>query len=268
MYNLKHGCSIGFNEYFEERLEEAEKAGFYSLEFGLCALWPYREKEKEFYKNLRPAFEKIKNSSLVLNSVHISFGLDWEFSSPNEAVRVKAMDNLREILPVINEYAPNYLVIHPSFEPIDPALREAHKTALVVSINEIKQLTSIKIAIENLPRTCLFNTAEEGLELLERIGGIYACVDVNHFLFETPQEGIKKLGKYIVTTHISDYDFIDERHLLPTRGKIDWTAVIKAFEEVGYDGVFNSEITLAPRTDITVTAVKRCFENLFLTAND
>ncbi len=55
---------------------------------------------------------------------------------------------------------------------------------------------------------------------------------------------------------------------MPKRGKIDWTAVIKAFEEVGYDGVFNSEITLAPHSEVTVTEVKRCFEKLFFETNE
>ena len=53
---------------------------------------------------------------------------------------------------------------------------------------------------------------------------------------------MKKLGKDIITLHISDYDFVDERHWLPKEGKTDWDSLIKALVECGYDGVWMYEV--------------------------
>ena len=112
--------------------------------------------------------------------------------------------------------------------------------ALVRSLGELKAATNSAICVEDLPRTCLGNTAAE-LSAIVAAADVKVCLDVNHFLKEKPEEAIPVLGKRIATTHGSDYDFIDERHLLPKRGKIDWNAVIAALEKVGYAGAFNYE---------------------------
>ena len=60
---------------------------------------------------------------------------------------------------------------------------------------------------------------------------------------------IHVLGENIASTHISDYDFKDERHWLPGEGQIDWQALLLALKEVGYDKMWLYEIGLnAPWT--------------------
>ena len=86
---------------------------------------------------------------------------------------------------------------------------------------------------------------------------IRICVDVNHFLQEKSEDGVLALGSRIITTHISDHDYIDERHRLPGQGSIDWMALIAAFEKIGYTGVFNYE------TLNTVAEVKENYDWLF-----
>ena len=46
------------------------------------------------------------------------------------------------------------------------------------------------------------------------------------------------LAGRIGNVHISDYDFIDERHELPGNGKNDWPAIIAGLEKLDYDGPF------------------------------
>ena len=50
------------------------------------------------------------------------------------------------------------------------------------------------------------------------------------------------MGGRIITLHVSDYDFVDERHLLPGEGKNPWGEILRALEEVGYDGRFTYEV--------------------------
>ena len=86
---------------------------------------------------------------------------------------------------------------------------------------------------------------------------IRICVDVNHFLQESSEDGVLALGSRIVTTHISDHDYINERHWLPGEGKINWMALIAAFERIGYDGAFNYEC------GTSVPEVKENYDKLF-----
>ena len=53
---------------------------------------------------------------------------------------------------------------------------------------------------------------------------------------------VRAVGKKIVTTHVSDYDFVDEKHWLPGEGKVDWQALVQALKDVGYNGPWLYEI--------------------------
>ena len=93
-------------------------------------------------------------------------------------------------------------------------------------------------------RKRLCNTAKETLELIDDLSNerIQVCVDVNHFLQEKAEDGLKLLGNRVKTLHISDHDYEDEQHWMPEEGKIDWMKLISTLEEIGYTGVFWAEI--------------------------
>jgi sugar phosphate isomerase/epimerase len=53
---------------------------------------------------------------------------------------------------------------------------------------------------------------------------------------------VEAIGSRIITLHVSDYDFIDERHLLPGEGKNDWAAIVDALERADYAGPWMYEV--------------------------
>ncbi|MBQ8401675.1 MAG: sugar phosphate isomerase/epimerase, partial [Clostridia bacterium] len=67
------------------------------------------------------------------------------------------------------------------------------------------------------------------------------CFDTNHNLSEPNAEYIRAVGDRIVTLHVSDYDFIDEKHWFPMDGGIDWRELLSVLEEVNYTGRFTYE---------------------------
>ena len=85
-------------------------------------------------------------------------------------------------------------------------------------------------------------SAEEILQLISANDKLRVCFDSNHLLMDDNLNFLKKLSGKIVTVHISDYDFVKERHFLPKEGKIDWMKVIGALKAVNYQGVFNYEV--------------------------
>jgi sugar phosphate isomerase/epimerase len=137
-----------------------------------------------------------------------------------------------------------YAIIHPSGEPISDEKRpEAMKAAcesLDLLAEEAKR-AGIVLAVENLPRTCLAKNFAEMLQLLDANSLLRSCFDTNHLLQEDPLAYIEAVKEKIVTLHVSDYDFINERHWLPGDGLLDWKAVMKKLDEIGYNGVFMYE---------------------------
>ncbi|MBR2489810.1 MAG: sugar phosphate isomerase/epimerase [Clostridia bacterium] len=77
------------------------------------------------------------------------------------------------------------------------------------------------------------------------------CVDTGHsnkaaVLFGQPKPAdvIRRIGSDIAVLHLNDNDGIYDQHKMPKSGNIDWKDVLKALDEVGYDGVYNMELKL------------------------
>ena len=107
------------------------------------------------------------------------------------------------------------------------------------------------------------------LELLEVSPKLRSCFDTNHLLGENPLDYIRAIGNRIVTVHVSDYDFINERHWLPGEGKNDWNGILKILSDVGYDGIWMYEIdfqcpdTIVRDRDLTCEDFVRNARELF-----
>ena len=246
MYQLKLSRSVSYTaENFEEILQDAKKNGFEAVDLDLCGHRKYPDEEMDLIKATAADRAKaIAACGMTINGVHISFGRTWDFSSPDEAVRVKAVAKLKEIFPVLDPFSPVCYVIHGSYEPIMNKDRAAHIEALKQSLRELIPDTKTPIAVETLPRTCLLNTAEETCAIIDAVPNARVCIDVNHFLQNPSHDEVAEIGERAITTHISDHDYLTERHWMPGQGKIDWMLLLEAFEKSGYRGAFNYEVSL------------------------
>lgn len=143
-------------------------------------------------------------------------------------------------------------VLHPSTEPNTDEERPVKMEHACRSLKRLAQYAGehgAVICVENLPRTCLGHTADEMVQLVSADPRLRVCFDVNHLCLEfgcDHREFVEKLGHLIETTHMSDYDFIDEKHFFPGNGLIDWQEVIELLENAGYCGPFLSEGGYAP----------------------
>ncbi|MBQ8612211.1 MAG: sugar phosphate isomerase/epimerase [Oscillospiraceae bacterium] len=136
-------------------------------------------------------------------------------------------------------------VVHPSSEPIAEEDRTAHLCCAkkhLAALAELAAECGAQLAVEDLPRTCLGRDSADMEQLLAAHPALRVCFDTNHLLAEDPIAFIRAMGSRIVTTHISDYDFYDERHWLPGEGKLDWTAILQALQSVGYSGPWLYEV--------------------------
>jgi len=92
--------------------------------------------------------------------------------------------------------------------------------------------------------------------LLEWVGGKGIDIAVLHangepaepserearMVIESPREFIEKIGKHIITTHLSDNNGVEEQHWLIGDGCIDWAEQIALLAACGYDGRYLFEI--------------------------
>ena len=136
-------------------------------------------------------------------------------------------------------------VVHPSGEPIADAEREDRMQAASESLSRLADAAAAcggVLAVEDLPRTCLGRSGAEMQRLLSADSRLRVCFDTNHLLTESSADFLAAVGDRIVTTHVSDYDFIDEKHWLPGEGDVDWHALYRTLCETGYRGPWLYEL--------------------------
>ncbi len=194
-----------------------------------------------------------KKHGIELWSFHLPFMpfSDIDISSPK--ICEKTLDCLKMLIDKGAAVGIKRFIVHPSGEPIISAeKREIRMQTSKQSLKTLAQYADERgavIAVEDLPRTCLGRNSDEILELISADDRLGVCFDTNHLLSEKITDFIKRVGDRIITTHISDYDFVDEKHWLPGEGKIDWQELYKALCETGYDGVWLYELGFkAPKT--------------------
>lgn len=175
-------------------------------------------------------------------------------SSPDKAVREGTLRYFTELIGKAADIGIDKFVVHPSGEPIAPAERETHLCCAeesLFALAEIAHRAGGIVAVEDLPRTCLGNTSADILRLIGVNEKLRVCFDTNHLLTEDPVAFVQKVGDKIVTVHLSDYDFTDERHWLPGEGKLDWPALCRALDAAGYQGVWVYELPLGSTPHVT-----------------
>ncbi len=171
----------------------------------------------------------IDSAGLKVWSVHMPYSRTLDISMIDD---VKRAENVHHIL-------------HPSAAPITPDEREQRLANSHASIGELapvaKEIVAV-LCIENLPRTCLGQNGEEMMRLIEGYDEVGLCFDTNHLLYQSHADYLKAVEKgKIKTVHLSDYDFADERHLIPGEGLIDNQALWAGIKESGYDGIMMFE---------------------------
>ena len=184
------------------------------------------------------------SAGLKVWSIHLPFSRILDISVLDDSLRREHVAFMAKMIRKSAIFSPQRLVLHPSSEPIPDEDREQRIANAVESIRELKRAADgigAELCIENLPRTCLGNTPEELVRIVDAVPGVGICFDTNHYVQGTTGHFMDIAGKRIRTLHCSDFDFVNECHWLPTQGDIDWEEFVRRLRGIGYDGVFMYE---------------------------
>ena len=114
----------------------------------------------------------------------------------------------------------------------------------------------------------LTNGVNQLKEYADKTKNGYVVIDVNHFLNEDRgEDAILAIGDKVKTLHISDNDFVYERHMMPGDGLNDWNKIIGALEKIGYKGMFNYELNVL-KYDYPYKEIVANYEKLFKEYNE
>jgi exopolysaccharide biosynthesis protein len=168
-----------------------------------------------------------------------------DISLVDSAKRARSVNYVRDMMRVAGIFQAERIVLHPSADTVVPDDRADRIECCRASIAELAPVAAeigAVLCIENLPRTCLGRNGQEMMTIIEGFENVGICFDVNHLLYQSHADFLSSIKKgSIKTVHISDYNFTDERHLVPGVGDIDWAPVWKGIRNNGYKGVMMFE---------------------------
>ena len=212
---------------------------------------PRDETDRYDYEQLRELSEKY---GVELYSFHLPFWPFDEIDISNPSLAKKTIEYFKPIIDKATAIGIDKFIIHASGEPIDEESRKGRMECAKNSLRELAEYAGQRgavICVEDLPRSCLGRDVSDMKELTDAHKALRVCLDTNHLLKDDNIDLIRELGSKIVTTHISDYDRVNERHWLPGEGVIDWKKLIEALEGIGYKGAWLYEIDYeCPKTII------------------
>lgn len=245
----KLGTFAGFfKEGTKEKWMEAVQAGLTEVELGIDG----KTSVLEAHTMADERYLFLTDAGVNVSSVHLPFGRDIDPSSLDDTHKDNLMKRLKAHIDWASKRNIPIAVLHASYEPIPEEEREARLERARIFVSEFGPYCASKgvtLAVENLPRTCLGNTASDLLTITDNGKAAKICFDTNHLLIESHKEFFEKVKEHIVTTHFSDYDRVDERHWLAGDGVIDWQELISLFEASGYEGryIFEHNENASPK---------------------
>ena len=236
--------------FTDEWLAAMQQAGIRQMELSI-GYFPQQVEQVDYLNRSKEIRDHAASYGVDITSIHLPFG-PFETMDPTDSDPEKrefVFKTLTDIMKAAADSGITLAVIHPSGEPYEEAERSRRITAgidMISRLNTVAKELGMTLALENLPRLCLCRTHDEMESFLQAIPDLRVCFDTNHNLVESNAEYIRAVGDRIVTIHVSDYDFVDERHWLPMEGKNDWEEILSVLEEVGYAGRFVYELHSGP----------------------
>jgi sugar phosphate isomerase/epimerase len=107
----------------------------------------------------------------------------------------------------------------------------------------------LRVTLEPHPYRWM-HSAQSMLRLIERTGAANLGINLDpSHLFpsgDIPHYTVYLLGSRVYHTHFSDNDGQSNAHWRPGKGKVDWTALLRALADVGYDDVISLELEDVP----------------------
>lgn len=188
-------------------------------------------------------------TGVELWSLHLPYDNAVAIAHADPACRKRALEMDSELIRKCGGAGIRRCVIHPGTEPTPDCDRPARLAEAAENLHALAELAlwqGVTLCVEELPRTCPGNCSEEMAQLLAAHPALRSCFDTNHLLRETHEHYLRAIGSKVVTLHVSDYDFVDERHQLPGEGRIDWKTLIAQLEALEYEGPWMYELSLQP----------------------
>ncbi len=169
------------------------------------------------------------------------------FATPDEAERLRSIDDVAASLELLAAIGTGVAVVHPTGHSIDynadnrsACVAQARKS--MFQLGAIAGDIGIRLAWENLPHRGMQRPFHDMNELREAIDDmpdhVGLCLDTTHALIagHDPLGQLNIAADRLFSLHLHDSDGVGDCHWVPGRGIIDWEPFIRRLDELEFAG--------------------------------
>ena len=201
---------------------------------------------------VRRAARLIEKLGMEAYSFHAPFSRDIDITSPDDAKRNHSRAEVfaaAEAAAILNV---RYFVFHAGPEesfvcpPRERLQRMEHAARTVSEIAEHCRRLHIGFVLENMLGHLFLGRIEDMLWIFGAADtvNVGACVDTGHaYLAGALHQVMHKLSGHLKVIHANDNNGIEDDHLPPGQGKIDWYDTLMKLNTIGFNGAFILELS-------------------------
>ena len=256
LISTQTGHSVG-RLGFEQGVLTLKNAGYDCLDLSLFEM--IRDDSPYIAGDWRKLVEERKAycdaNGIIFNQSHAPFSFAWADENIRENIAKPRVEQSLEISAMMGV---KIAVVHPLHwmpylgheDEINELNIQYYKSLVPLARN-----LGVKIALENMwqkeiKRKCICTDvagfAKDHAALIDAIDSewVVACLDVGHcsLVGEEAEDTIRILGHdRLKSVHLHDNDYQGDRHTIPGLGLMNWDNIMKAFDDIKYDGEFTYE---------------------------
>jgi hexulose-6-phosphate isomerase len=219
--------TIGFPGSVSEKLRSVKAAGFEGV-------------EPMSHMNQEEVLRALDETGLKAASVCCNTHWGKPLSHPDERIRREGLEGLLQALKDARRYGATSVLLVPGVVNKTVSYDDCFKRS-VVQIRQAVPLAEelgVKIAIENVWNDFI-TKPEQAIAFLDAINSpqVGWHFDIGNVLrYGLPEEWIPVLRNRIVKLHVKEYDRFKKFNVRFFEGDNHWPAIMKALDEVGYQG--------------------------------
>lgn len=214
--------------------------------------------------DVRSVRNVLESYDIIAAQMHGPSDRSSDIGNLNLTARTKAIEKHKRYMKYCAALGVRYYVLHPGgilYGKWDDQQKVATfqfernfvEKLIGLNVSSIRKLAGearehgVKIAVENGPlNDPTFLTITDHLRIISEVmqDNVGVCIDVGHAnvgMKLKPADVIRQVGSLTWALHLHDNDGVGDQHLPPGKGNIDWGDVVKALEEIRYEGSLNIE---------------------------
>ena len=241
-----------------DSVRKLHKIGFEDIDFNFCLMNQYdlELSGDGWQKWIGEMGELMEELGMTAGQAHTPFYNVLDKNFPN---REHTEEMVRRSIIAAGELGVKAIVIHTGtyFDNIDYKKMRRDNIEYLKPHLELAEKYNLYIAVENLLDTMdkdrgyrkrHFGSCPEDLvelvdELKKEYSNIGICWDFGHAneMGWDQVQSLEYIGKRLVAVHVQDNYGVNDDHLLPYHGTIEWEPIMKTLKKIDYQGVFAYE---------------------------